>query len=348
MERKKVVATMFIPNVDMGDGLLAENGAELLKRMCRTGQEGTEAEDELIQAAGDADVVVSNLQPFSRRVLEKLTRCRLYVAIGVGYDWIDVEAATDLGICVANVPDYCLDEVSDHAMALLLACSRKLVPVFDAVRAGLWDAAVPVKIRQGIQPPMFRIKGQVLGLIGFGNIARNLLPKAQSFGLKVIAHDPYAKPEVARDRGVELVDMDRLLSESDYISVHAALTKENRHMLGEGQFRKMKPTAYFINTARGALVDEAALYTALKEGWIAGAGLDVTEQEPPHPDNPLITLENVVITANMAQYSNQAEAELWHRPAEEAVRVFQGEWPRGLVNPQVKDKYTARWGGSGG
>jgi D-3-phosphoglycerate dehydrogenase len=348
MEGKKVVATMFIPHVDMGEGLLAENGAELVRQMCRTGQDTREAEDELIRAAGDADVVVSNLQPFTRRVLESLPRCRFYCAIGVGYDWIDVEAATEMGICVGNVPDYCVDEVSDHAMALLLACSRKLVPVFDAVRAGLWDAAVPVKIRQGIQPPMFRMKGQVLGLIGFGNIARCLVPKAQSFGLRVIACDPYAKPEMARDYGVELVGLDRLLGESDYISVHAALTKDNRHMLGQEQFRRMKPTAYFINTARGALVDESALYTALKEGRIAGAGLDVVEQEPPQPDNPMFELDNVVITAHMAQYSNQAEAELWLRPAEEAVRVFRGEWPRGLVNPQVKDKYLARWGTGGG
>ena len=347
MELKKVVATMFIPHVDMGEGLLAENGAELLKHMCRTGQDTWEAEDELIQAAQDADVVVSNLQPYSRRVLESLPQCRLYVAIGVGYDWIDIDAATELGICVANVPDYCLDEVSDHALALLLACSRKLVRVYHAVKEGLWDAAVPVKILQGVQVPMFRIRGQVLGLIGFGNIARTLLPKAQALGLTVIAYDPYGKPEMAKNLGVELVDLDRVLKESDYVSVHAALTKDNHHMLGREQLNKMKPTAYLINTARGPLVDEAALISVLKEGGIAGAGLDVAEQEPPAPDNPLFELENVVITAHMAQYSEEAEAELWLRPAQEAVRVLKGEWPRGLVNHQVKDKYAARWGTRG-
>ena len=344
MQTRKVVATLFIPGVDMGEGLLGGAGAQLLRRLCRSGQNTREAEEELIQAAQDADVVVSNLQPFTRRVLEKLPRCRLYVAIGIGYDWIDVDAATELGICVANVPDYCLDEVSDHTMGLLLACSRKLVRVFDAARGGLWDAAVPVKIRQGIQPPMFRLKGQTLGLIGFGNIARTLTPKAKAFGLRVIAHDPYVPPEVASAQGVELVDLERLLRESDFVSMHAALTKTSRHMLREEHFRHMKPTAYFINTARGALVDEAALYAALTGGWIAGAGLDVLEEEPPRPDNPLFKLENVVITAHMAQHSNQAEAVLWRRPAEESVRVFQGEWPRGLVNPQVKDKYLARWG----
>ncbi|MBI4596071.1 MAG: C-terminal binding protein [Candidatus Tectomicrobia bacterium] len=338
----KIVATFFIPNVDLGEENAKEIGAELVKRLCRTGAEANE--DELYAVAQDADAVITNIQPYTRRVIERLRKCRVISAIGIGYDWIDVQAATDHGICVVNVPDYCLEEVSAHAMALLLACSRKLVRVFDAVRAGKWNSAVPVEIRQGIQPPMFRLKGQTLGLVGFGNIARTLVPMAKGFGLRVIAYDPRVTASVGQQYGVELMGLDRLLEQSDFVSLHASLATETRHMLGLKELKKMKPTAYFINTARGGLVDEEALYTALSEGYIAGAGLDVLDPEPPNPDNPLLKLHNVIITAHMAQYSDRAEQELWRRPAEAAIQVLKGEWPRGLVNAQVKEKFVARWG----
>lgn len=338
----KIVATFFIPNVDLGEEAAREIGAELVKRLCRTGAEGDE--DELIAATQDADAVITNIQPYTRRVIERLSKCRAISAIGIGYDWIDVQAATDHGICVVNVPDYCLEEVSAHTMALLLACSRKLVRVFDAVRAGKWNSAVPVEIRQGIQPPMFRLKRQTLGLVGFGNIARTLVPMAKGFGLRVIAYDPHVTASVGQQYGVELVGFDRLLEQSDFVSLHANLTTETRHMIGLKEFKRMKPTAYFINTARGALVDEGALYTALSEGYIAGAGLDVLDPEPPNPDNLLLKLNNVIITAHMAQYSDRAEQEVWRRPAEAAIQVLKREWPRGLVNPQVKAKFVARWG----
>lgn len=342
----KIVITMFIPGVDLGEDLAKEEGIEFEKRQCASGSNSSE--DEVIAAAQDADVVITNLQPFTRRVIERLPRCRALSAIGIGYDWIDVAAATDHGVMVTNVPDYCLEEVSDHALTLLLACARKLTRIHDAVRAGKWDQPVPVQIRQKIQPPMFRLRGQTLGVVGFGNIARTLVPKATGVGLRVIAHDPYVRQGVAEGLGVELVGLDRLLQESDYVSLHAALTPANRHMLGWEQLKKMKPTAYLINTARGPLIDEEALCKALSEGIIAGAGLDVTEEEPPKPDNPLLKLDNVIITAHSAQYSNQAEVDVWRRPTENAVTILKGEWPRGavspVVNPQVREKFEARWG----
>jgi len=255
-----------------------------------------------------------------------------------------VDAATERGICVTNVPDYCLEEVSDHTMALLLACARKLLPQDKAVREGKWDTLERPRIRYDIWPPMFRVRGQTLGLIGFGNVARALVPKAQGFGLRVIACSPHVGDDVVAGLGVEPVDLDRLLRESDYVSVHTALNAGTTHILGLEQFRQMKRTAYLINTARGGLIDEGALYTALSEGYIAAAGLDVMELEPPPSDNPLFKLDNVVFTAHSAHYSDASALELRRRPVEEVVRALRGELPYNLVNPEVKEKFLQRWG----
>jgi len=279
-------------------------------------------------------------EPFTRRVIEGLEKCRLLTNIGVGYQNIDVSAATDCGICVANNAWYCLEEVSDQAMALLLTLARKL-PVLDkAVRGGKTGYADLGRARGRV----FRIRGQTLGLVGLGRIPRTLAPKAKGFGLRIIAYDPYIPPEIAKEAGVEMVDFDRLLQESDYISIHAALTPENDKMFGLEQFKKMKPTAFLINTARGALVDSDALYTALTEGLIAGAGLDVTEPEPINPDNPLLKLENAIFTGHSAYFSETSVVEQRKGPIDEIARVLSGEWPSALVNPQVKEKFTQRWG----
>lgn len=297
-------------------------------------------EDELLSVSRDADAVISVFEPFTRRVIEGLEKCRLLTNIGVGYQNIDVSAATDCGICVANNAWYCLEEVSDQAMALLLTLARKL-PVLDkAIRGGKTGYADAARARGRV----FRIRGQTLGLVGLGRIPRTLAPKAKGFGLSIIAYDPYVPPEIAKKAGVEMVDFDRLLQESDYISIHAALTPENEKMFGLEQFKKMKPTAFLINTARGALVDSDALYTALTEGLIAGAGLDVTEPEPINPDNPLLELENVIFTGHSAYFSETSVVEQRKGPIDEIARVLSGEWPSALVNPQVKEKFTQRWG----
>jgi len=317
-----------------------ELGAKFVGQPCAS-------DEEFIAFARDADAVITvgSIRPVPRKVIENLERCRLISNTQIGYDSIDTAAATERGILVTNVPDYCVEEVSDHAMALILACSRKIVQLNEAAKKGQWGlSAEGIAIQSLIWPKMSRLQGQTLGLLGFGKVSRALVPKAQGFQLRVIAHDPYVHTEAAQQMGVEMVDWKRLLRESDFISIHAALTPETKHIMSAEAFKEMKPTACLINTARGGFVDEASLYQALKEGEIAMAALDVADPEPPDPQSPLLALDNVISTAHSAFFSPDSEAERWHRPVEEVARVMRGEWPRSLVNPQAKDKYMARWG----
>jgi D-3-phosphoglycerate dehydrogenase len=229
-------------------------------------------------------------------------------------------------------------------MALILACTRKIAVLNGIVRRGGWGKEPDPDIQRNIWPTMSRLRGQTLGLIGLGRIARTLLPKAKGFGMKIIAYDPYLDPTVFQSLGVEKVGLDQLLAESDVISLHAALTAETRHMLGAEQFKKMKPSAYLINTARGGLVDQKALYQALANRQLAGAAMDVTDPEPISPDDPLLKLDNVIVTAHSAHASIPALVELIQRPGKEVARVLKGEWPVGLLNPQAKEKYKHKWG----
>ena len=329
----KVVNSTPVGAIPSQEEVLAKIGAEIIATKIVM-----PSEDQLLEYVHDADAVVTLIEPFTRKVMEKLTNCKVIVAMSVGYENIDVDAATDHGICVCNVPDYCLDEMTDHAMALLLACARKIVQINSGIRKG------EVAFAGMGAAPIFRLRGQTLGLVGFGRIPRTLVRKAQGFGLNVIVHDPYVPKATMEGYDVEKVGkLDELLERSDLISVHAALTKENRHMFGLEQFKKMKPTAYFINTARGGLVDEEALYTALSEGIIAGAGLDVTDPEM-NLESPLLTLDNLIYTGHSGFYSESATPELLRRPAEYIVAVLQGKWPDGCINPKVREKFNQRWG----
>jgi len=337
----KVVDTFYVPGtIPTYDELLTKLGAEVEKTFCTT-------EDELISACSEADAVIAvgiRITPgyvFSPKVIENLNKCRLIALTSIGYDNVDIAAATEKGVCVANVPYYCLEEVSDHAMALILACARKFYQLFPDIKSGKWSTQAEYL---SALKPLHRISGQTLGLLGFGNIARTLVPKAKAFGFRIIAYAPHVPKILFKTFKVKSVELDQLLKESDFVSMHTALTPETKHMMGLQQFKKMKPTAYFINTARGELVDERALYTALSEGLIAGAGLDVLEPEPPSPDNPLFKLNNVLITGHFAYYSEESREELFMRPWEEVARVLQGEWPHGLVNPQVKERFRVKWG----
>ncbi len=332
----KVVRTFAMPVTDYEQEVMQKIGATM---EVASFMHGRCTEEELLSVSRDADAVISVFEPFTRSVIERLEKCRLLTNLGVGYQNIDVAAATDCGVCVANNPEYCLEEVSDHAIALLLSLARKLPSLDKAVHAGKTGADI-VQARGQV----FRLRGQTLGLVGFGRIPRTLVPKARGFGFRIIAYDPYVPAEVVKEAGVELVDFNRLLVESDYISIHAALTPENTGMFGLEQFKKMKPTAFLISTSRGALVDSGALHTALSEGLIAGAALDVTDPEPINPDNPLLKLENVIFTGHSAYYSVTSVVEQRKWPIEEIARVLTGEWPRALVNPQVKEKFTHRWG----
>jgi len=317
-----------------------ELGAEFAGQRC-------ESDDEFIALARDADAIITvgSIRPVPGKIIAHLEKCRLISNTQIGYDSIDTAAAAERGILVTNVPDYCMGEVSDHAMALILACTRKVVQLNDSVRKGQWGLSGDnAEIQSQVWPKMTRLEGQTLGLFGFGRVARSLVPKARGFGLRIIAHDPYVAPEVAQQMGVEIVEWKRLLNESDFISIHAALTAETRQIFSHDAFSEMKPTACLINTARGGFVDEAALLQALKQGNLAMAALDVMDPEPPNPRNPLFTMENFISTAHSAFFSPDSEAERWHRPVEEVARVMRGEWPKTIVNPQAKEKHIARWG----
>jgi len=314
-----------VATTEVETGELAKVNAELVEADCKT-------EDEIIKAAKDADALLVVFAPITRRVLSSLPKLKVAVRYGVGYDTIDVDAATDNNVIVVNIPDFCLEEVSDHAMALLLACSRRLVWLTDGIKQGRWGEVQTETTRE---PSLFE---QTLGLVGCGNIGRLTAKKAQCFGLKTIGYDPYLEKSVAEKHGITLVGLPELLKESDYVCLQTPLNQETHHMIGEKELKQMKPTAYLINTARGAVVDEAALIKALQEDWIAGAGLDVFEKEPIELDNPLLKMDNVVLTPHYAVHTTTAMKRLRLSVAQEAARVLTGKWPRHWVNKGVKPK----------
>ncbi len=302
-------------------------------------------EEEIIAAAKDADAVIaqSAYQPFSRQVLSNLDNCRFLMSVGSGYDRLDVEAATELGILTANIPDFCLEEMSDHTMALILACTRRITQLNDTVKQGKWKPMPDPFIVNEMWPKMSSLRGKTLGLVGFGRIAQAVVPKAKCFGLRIIAYYPRMTPDMLRSYEVEQVELDELLDQADIVSLHVPLTAETTHLLGREQLKRMKPAAHLINTARGAIVDHDALYTALSEGHIAMAAVDVTDPEPLPPDSPLLKLDNFIVTAHSAHAYSAASPGLSQRPGEELIRVIKGEWPVGLINPQVKEKHRQQW-----
>jgi D-3-phosphoglycerate dehydrogenase len=273
--------------------------------------------DDILAVARDADAVLVTYAKLPGELLRQLTRCKAIGRFGLGVDNIDLPAAKQLGIAVNYVPDYCLREVSDHAMALLLALARKVTQSNQLVQSGRWE--VPPIV------PLHRLEGRVLGLIGFGNIPRALAPKAKSFGFKVIAHDPYVDRDALAKAGVEGVSFDDLLARSDFVSVHAPLLPATRGLLDAAAFAKMKTGAYVINTARGPLVDEAALVAALDSGKLGGAALDVVAAEPLAKDSPLLNRDNVILTPHTAFYSVEALEELQTKCASDVARVLSGQ-----------------------
>ncbi len=332
--------SVLVDYVDMAKQAGVE--IELAQNLCSL-KESTE--DDIIKAIGDSDVAIGQalFQPYSRKVLSGCSNLKLLVSAGVGYDRLDVEAATELGIMAANMPDLYIEEVSDHTMGLILACTRRICQVNNIVKTIGWADQPDPYIGNEIWPKMSKLGGSTIGLIGFGRIPRVLVPKAKGFGMRIIAYDPYVSPDLFKQHEVEQVDLDTLLTESDVVSVHAPKTKETVNMLSLEQFKKMKPTACLVNTARGAVIDHDALYTALSEGLISAAAVDVTEPEPINPDNPLLKLDNFLVTAHSAAYSQHFNPGLSLRPGEEIIRMAKGEWPIGLVNPDVKEKYQQKW-----
>jgi D-3-phosphoglycerate dehydrogenase len=296
------------------------------------------SDEEFAAAARDADALYAKGRPITKRIIDGLDRCKVITLGSVGVDSVDVVAATAKGIPVTNVPDTFIEEVADHAMTLILATFRRLVVQDRMVREGRWKEGRP----QLLQIP--RLMGLTLGLIAFGHVARAVAMRARPFGVRILAYDPYIEELVMSPYGVEPASLPELLQKSDIISMHAPATPEAFHMLKEEHFRMMKPTALFINTGRGPTVDEPALIKALEQGWIAGAGLDVLEQEPPVSVNPLMKMENVILTAHVASASARFDPARRRRVGQELALVLNGQWPRSCVNPSVLERGTLkRW-----
>ena len=273
--------------------------------------------DDILAVARDADAVLVTYAKLPGELLRQLKACKAIGRFGLGVDNVDLPAAKELGIAVNYVPDYCLREVSDHAMALLLALARKLTLSNTLVQSGRWEVPPLVPIR--------RLEGQVLGLVGFGNIPRKLAPKAKAFGLKVLTYDPYVNQDALAATGVESVSFDDLLARSDFISVHAPLQPATRGLMNAKTFAKMKKGAFLINTARGPLVDESALIAALDSGHLGGAALDVVAAEPLAKDSPLLGRDNVILTPHTGFYSIEALEELQTKCASDVARVLSDE-----------------------
>lgn len=303
--------------------VLDKLGIQLTFEQCKT-------EDDVIAACKDADALINQYAPITRKVIDQLDQCKVISRYGVGFNTIDVDAATEKGIIVGNVTDYCLDEVSNHAMALLLSLARKVTLMNNAVKNGNWDFKVAV--------PIYRLQGKTLGLVGFGNIPQTVARKAKAFDLNIIAFDPFVTPEVAAAQNVELVSLAELCKRSDYVSVHVPLNAQTKGMISRDEFAMMKKEAVIINTARGPIIDEQALIEALQAEEIAGAGLDVLETEPIAADNPLLAMDNVILNPHSAFYSVEAETELKRKTAENVAAVLSGYYPSYLVNKAVKDK----------
>lgn len=296
--------------------LLAAVDAEVIVRNCGT-------EQEVIRECADADALLLNLAPCGKAVMEALGRCRVINRYGVGCDNVDLAAATERGIQITNVPDYCMEDVSDHALALMLACLRQVALRDSRIRAGEWN----------IRGESFRLQGSVLGVLGFGHIARCLVKKCSGFGLaEVLVYDPYVSGETCAEYGAVKAGLKEVLEQADFVSLHMPVTEQTRGILNEARISWMKPNAILINTARGQLIDDPALLAALKEGRILAAGLDTHSSEPLSKDSEYLGLSNVVLTDHTGYHTAAAVAELKSKSARNIADVLTGKTPKYPVN----------------
>ncbi len=307
--------------------ILARAGASLV--VAETG-----GEDELASLAGDVDGILTCWKPVTAKVIQRAAKCLAIGRYGIGLDNIDVHCATELGIVVTNVPAYCVEEVAEHAMALLLSLARKVTASDRAVKAGRYDLRALM--------PIYRLRGKTLGIVGFGKIGRALYRKARGFEFKVLIYDPQVDPASLADYQAESVSFAALLERSDFISIHVPLTAETRGLFNADAFRRMKPSSYLINTCRGPVIDEAALLEALNAGRIAGAGLDVLASEPPSPKDPLALHPRVIVTPHAAFYSQESVLELQTTAARQMAEVLSGRLPSNIVNPEVLQRSNLR------
>ena len=311
------------------DGL-SQRGIELVE------QPLLDANGTVPQAIREADILISGVARIDDAVLDQLENVRFLLRPYVGYDDIDVPAVTSHGIVFANVPDAFIEEVANHALALILALNRKLFPTDAFVKAGGWSGGAS---NRQASIPIRRLSDLTLGLVGFGNIARLVVERARPFGFKMLTTDPYVEAEIPEAMGVHMVSLEQLLAESDIVSLHVFLHAETRHLMSRETLALMKPDAYLVNTSRGPVVDEPALVDALKAGQIAGAGLDVFETEPIPADSPLLGMSNVILTSHIASYSIEGDVAHHRRTLDILSRVIDGDLPerKVVVNKDLYD-----------
>lgn len=330
----KVLVTDYVwPSVEPERAVLAKICAELI--VAPDGEEDT-----LAALAADVDGILTCFAQVTDKVVRAAQKCIVIGRYGVGVDNIAVDTATELGIAVTYVPDYCVDEVSDHVMGLLLDWNRRITLFDKSVKGDGWGS-VPLTMR------IMRLRGKKLGIVGFGRIGRAVCQKALAFGFEALAYDPFISAEQAAADGARLVDMETLLRESDFVTLHSPLTPETHNLIGGAELALMKSDAFLINCARGPLIDENALYAALQSGGIGGAGLDVLVDAHPSPDAPLLKLDNVIVTPHVAFFSQEAVLELEERAAGEVAAVLQGRMPDNLVNRAVLSHSSPRHSLSG-
>ena len=327
MSATKVVVTDYIePDLQWEAAEMARRGVEFVTHQLKFAPL-----PDLIAATRDADVVIVNMVPINKEIISQWEKCRLVIRHGVGYDNVDVAALNQAGIPLCYIPDYCQEEVAEQAIALILACGRKLVisrrVLEDSSARGSWDFKDVI--------PMYQMAGQTLGIIGCGRIGSRVYKKLKSFGFKFLICDPYLSAERKRELGIEVVDHATVFRNSDYITIHTPLTPETRHLVNARTLAMMKPTAYVVNTARGPLVDAQALADALKNGVIAGAAIDVFEVEPPRPDFPLFGLPNAILTPHLAWYSENAGRHIRELIVLEIDRFLAGQPPRYVGKPAL-------------
>lgn len=304
---------------------------ELLKQHAEVVVSPSPDEKDLLPLVGDAEVIMVVYAKISSNIINEAKKLKGIVRYGVGVDNIDITSATSRGVIVCNVPDYAVETVADFTMALMLAVARRIPLADKAMRMRSWGVwTSPPKTYRGVD-----LSNKTLGVIGLGKIGRAVVRRAAGFNMKIIGYDPYIKERDVESLGVKLVTLDELLSVSDFITIHSPLTTETKHLIGEKEMKKMKKSAYLINTARGAIIDTVALTKALKEGWIAGAALDVYPKEPPAEDDPILDLENVIVTPHIAWYTEEALLRLEMEAVENAIKITRGERPKNVVNPQV-------------
>jgi D-3-phosphoglycerate dehydrogenase len=285
------------------------------------------SEEAILKETEDATIIMVVFAKINKKIIDSAKNLKGIVRYGIGVDNIDLRRAKEKEILVVNVPDYCIGTVADHAFALLLALNRRIVIADKIVKTKNWGYWTKPSLKiKGLD-----CEGKKIGLIGLGRIGRAVAQRAKGFDMKVMTYDPYITKETANELGIDLVDLDSLLKKSDFISIHAPLTPDTKGIIGERELKLMKKTSYLVNTSRGPLIDENALYIALKKGWIAGAGLDVYEKEPPDPKNNLLKLENIILTPHISYYTEEAVRRLEMNAVDETIRILKGETPKNLL-----------------